>query len=130
MKRRLIGLLISILLVASLIGCTTGSYTATLATEKNTSTSMAMTYAKMNGHKTASLSIEDNEILEVDVDVVSKDGQLDLSIVNEQDESFYQGTDMPTSSFTVTLDKKGKYKITVNAKDHKGSYNITWKNVN
>ncbi len=130
MKRYLIGIFTCTLLALSLIGCTTGSYTATLAIEKNTSTSMAMTYEKLKGHKTASLSIEENEVVEVEVDVVSKDGKLDLSIVNEQNETFYQGTDMPTSSFVVTLDKKGKYKITIDAKDHKGSYNISWKYVN
>ena len=57
---------------------------------------------------------------------VKEDGKLDLFITDENGEHSYEGHNIPTSEFTVTLSKAGQYKIRVEAKDHKGSYKINW----
>lgn len=109
-----------------LIGCTTGSYTTSWSTEINTFSGISMNYKDFNGYKQTWITVKEDEPRNVKVDVVTEEGKLNLSITDRDGKSFYQGNDIPTSSFTVGLDKKGEYKIKVSAEKHKGSYKITW----
>lgn len=129
MKTRIMGLVLCMMMVFQLVGCTSGSYSVLLANEKNTSNSISMKYSKFNGYKQTTLTLKENETVDVSVDIVTSEGHLDLSIIDENEQSAYQGTDIPTSSFKVTLDKAGKYKIKVSADNHSGSYAISWKTV-
>jgi PBP1b-binding outer membrane lipoprotein LpoB len=118
-------LLITVLLFALLLaGCTSGNYSTVLSNENNTSTSLSMTYQKFDGIKTATFQTEDNAA--VSVEMVSEEGKLNLSIEDMNGKSYYQGKDIPTSSFVVNLDKAGKYKVTVEGEKHTGSYKIVW----
>lgn len=116
-------LLLPLLLLAA---CTSGSYSALMAVENNTFTSMQMRYEQFNGYKAKSLKLNEGETCEVTVDIVSDEGSLGLSITDQDGVSYYEGTDLPTSNFSVSLDKAGDYTIRVDAQKHSGSYDISW----
>ncbi len=116
-------LLLPLLLLAA---CTSGSYSALMAVENNTFTSMQMRYQQFNGYKAKELRLNEGETCEVTVDIVSDEGSLSLSITDQDGESYYQGTDLPTSNFSVSLDKAGDYTIRIDAQKHSGSYDISW----
>ena len=126
MKNKILILITCVLIFAVLSGCTTGSYLTVGSIQKNTSSSMSMSYYKFDGHKSTKIHVKEGEVIEVNVDIVTTKGKIDLSIVDEKEQSVYQGTDIPTSTFIVSLDKAGDYELTVNAENHKGSYKISW----
>lgn len=128
MKKK-IAILAVLLLTLLLSGCTTGSYNTLWSTEINTFSKMSMNYKKFNGYKQTWIIVKEDEQRNVKADIVTEEGKLYLSITDKDGKSFYQGNDLPTSSFTVVLDKKGEYKIKVSAENHKGSYKIIWDKV-
>ena len=123
-KQRFSVIILGVLILLSWGLCTSCSF----PTEKNITTpSMSMQYDScFNGHKSTTLSLKENESIDVEIDIVSKSGKISVSIVNEDNKSIYKGIDIPTSSFTVTLNEKGNYEITVSAENHKGSFYVFW----
>lgn len=115
-----------LMLVFLLTGCTPDSSFTVGSFENNTKTSTSMKYQRFNGQKTRKITVEKGKKLVVSMDIVTESGSLSMSIKNDKEESFYTGTDMQTSSFQVDLDKAGEYTITLKAKNHKGSYKVSW----
>jgi hypothetical protein len=111
-------------LIVLMTGCTSNSFFTTKLFEHNTSTSMFMSYEKFSGTKTKTMTID--EPSEVDVDITTESGSLDLTITDKDGNSYYAGSDIPTSNFSVKLDKAGEYEIKAEADNHKGSCEITW----
>lgn len=139
MRNRVRILFLIVLVIVSFSGCTYGNYNTTASFEISTFTSMSMSYMKFDGYKTTEIHVNKGEPVEVSIAVVSEEGKLGLTITgpekgkgdskdssNEKEETIYKKTEVPTSDFKVTLDKPGKYKITVTGKDHKGSYKVKW----
>lgn len=126
MKNRNVILLLLIFTIVTLSGCTYGSGSTFKSVEINTSTKMSMSYSRFNGYRTTPIHVKKGESVQINANIVSKEGKLNMSITDEKDKYIYQGKDIPTSSFTVTLDKEGDYKLTVNGEKHSGSYKITW----
>jgi hypothetical protein len=121
-------LAVVLVLLMGLTGCTKGSYIAVRSYENNTPVSMSMRYEKFSGKKSKTISLDTPS--EVFVAVITESGSLNLSITDAEGNSFYTGKDLPSSSFSVSLGKPGKYTIKVEAKDHKGSYDISWDTAN
>lgn len=88
---------------------------------------MSMSYEKFSGSKSKTISLD--EPSNVSVVVSTESGTLDLSITDKDGNSYYNGINIPSSAFSVSLDKSGKYDITVSADNHKGSYDISWDNM-
>lgn len=119
-------LLIIVSTIFLLSACTYGSFSTLKSVEKNTFSMMSMSYEKFNGYKATSIKVKKGNPMDVNVDIVSKKGKLDMSITDEKGHSIYEGKDIPTSSFTVKIHESGDYKIKVSGKKHYGSYKITW----
>lgn len=121
-------LLVLLVLITILGGCTRGSGTVTNASELHTSTKMSMLYDKFNGYKEAQIKVKEGESVVVTVNFVTESGSIDAYIAknNDTDNSSYEGHDISTSSFTVTLSEQRNYTIRVDAKDHTGSYSFSW----
>jgi hypothetical protein len=126
MRKKIRLLIIGIILTSLFTGCSSGSYISIGSVQKDTATSMSMSYSKFSGQRSTSLTVKKGEIIDVAINIVTKSGSINVAIDNESGESFYEGTDVPTSSFVVSLEKEGEYKLSVNAKSHKGSYEISW----
>ena len=126
-KQNLKVIVLGVLILLSLVSCTSCSLPTINPMGKNTTTSsMSMNYDSFNGDKSTTLSLKENESIDVEIDIVSKSGKISVSIVNEENKSIYEGKALPTSSFAVILNKKGKYEITVSAENHKGSFYVFW----
>ncbi len=136
---KLLFILFIVLSTTLINGCTYGSGTTSMSVEVNTGSKMSMSYKKFTGYKATKLSVEKDQTVEVEVDIVSEAGKLDLVIEKEnkgddegeqekkgKPEKVYEGTDIPTSNFKVILEEPGKYIVKVTGDKHKGSYKITW----
>jgi hypothetical protein len=121
-------ILLPLLLIVSLglVGCSKGMDIKIGAFENNTSTKMSCSYSKFDGVDEDKITVEEGETVIVSVAIETKDGSIDAYIINEKDEYEYEGHDVPTSSFTVTLSEAGTYTMKVDANNHKGSYSFTW----
>ncbi|EPR13205.1 hypothetical protein [Ruminiclostridium papyrosolvens] len=119
-------LLIIVSTIFLLSGCTYGSYSTLKSVENNTSSMMSMRYERFNGYNATPIKVKEGNPIDVSVDIVSNKGKLDMSITDEKGQSVYEGKDIPTSSFSVRLDKDGDYKLKVSGEKHSGSYKITW----
>ncbi len=125
MKKVLI-LIVLIFTVSLFPGCTTGSYTSVGSVQVNTLSSMSMSYHKFSGNRSTRIHVDEGKPVEVKVDIVTSAGKINLSIIDGEKKPVYEGTDIPTSDFTVKLDKAGDYTVTLTGKDHKGKYKISW----
>jgi hypothetical protein len=121
-KNTTLALILTLLFLAA--GCTSGSYVTVKSFENNTADSMSMRYEKFSGTKSKTISLD--EPATVCVNIVSDTGSLGLTITDKDGRSYYEGNELPSSSFSVSLDTPGKYKITIKADNHKGSYDISW----
>lgn len=125
MKKKII-ISITFILLLGLVGCSRNFTFRLLAFETNTSTKMSMTHYRLHGVKEKKLTVKEGEPLEIKVDIETKDGTLNAYIYNKDMEYSYEGKDIPTSSFTVTLTEPGEYTLKLEADKHSGSYSFTW----
>jgi len=121
-------LTIAMLLGIALLGCSRGSYSVINGQELNSSTRFSMIYDRFNGFKEKDVTVEVGEPMEISVSFTTISGKLDSSICRKDDSEVcdYQGNDVATSSFTVTLTDPGTYVIRVDADRHSGSYSFSW----
>lgn len=123
--KKLLGLLF-VIMAFSLTACTSSSGVAIKSVETNTATSMKMSYEKFTGIKTRTFTLDNSDTMEMNVDIKTDSGKINMSVKGKDGKSFYSGTELPTSNFQVMLDGAGKYEITIQCDDHKGGYKITW----
>ena len=122
MKKNITILIVIIIILIS--GCTTGSYSTFNSKEFNDGTSFSMEYSKFNGNKSRTVKTEKET--EFSVNISTESGQIDMTIEDKSGNVFYEGNNIPTSNFTVTVKELGEYIITILGHDHKGSYKVTW----
>jgi hypothetical protein len=129
-KRHLIVPLLLLLII--LCSCTKGSGIMKNATEINTPTKMSMMYDKFTGFKETTIRVDKENPITISVNITTVSGKIDAYIAKENDKSdtSYEGNDIPTSSFTVTLSEAGDYTIRVDADDHSGGYSFSWQENN
>jgi major membrane immunogen (membrane-anchored lipoprotein) len=115
-------------LISMLGGCTCSSGFIKNGVENNTPTKMSMLYEEFTGYKQTHINVEAGKPVEVVVSIVTEKGSIDAYIARDNDiaNSSYEGNDIPTSSFTVTLAEAGRYTIRVDAEKHTGSYSFSW----
>ena len=118
--------LILIVILLGLTGCSRNFTFELGSIESNTDTKMKMTYKRFDGVKDRTLTVKEGEPVEINVAIKTKDGTLNASIYNEDFDYSYEGKDIPTSTFSVTLDEPGNYTIKVEGDMHEGSYSFTW----
>ena len=82
-----------------------------------------MTYTAFNTTDGQTLSLEAGETLQIQV--VSDAGCLSMTIQKEGDDPIYQGTNLPTQTFTVAAEEAGDYTVTLTGETAKGSVDIT-----
>lgn len=91
----------------------------------NTTHEMSGSYYKFSGEKNKEITVEEGETLDILVDIETKEGAIDVYITDDNKVYSYEGHDLETTSFTVTLEP-GEYTLKVEAKDHQGSFSFTW----
>lgn len=123
--KKLLLLSVLIVMVFGMGGCSRSCSFELASIEHNTSGRMDASYALLSGTKEKDFNVGD-ETITINVDIVTKKGSINVYIINEDGEYSYEGHDLPTSDFTVTLQDSGKYTIKVEADKHKGSYSFEW----
>ena len=108
-------------------GCTKGSGMIKNGNELNTSTKMSMIYDEFTGYKESQIKVIEGQPVEVNVSITNLSTiRCFIAKDNNKNNSSYEGHDIPTSSFTVTLKEEGIYTIRVDTKNHSGSYSFSW----
>ena len=126
--KKIISIILIIISLAVLSACTFGSGIIVNGSEINTPTKMSATYEKFTGFKQTQIKVQDGEEVVVKVNIITDDGKIDAYIAkdNNKTDSSYEGNNIKTSSFTVTLSSPGTYTLRVDAKDHSGGYSFSW----
>lgn len=114
---------VSIALIIILSGC--GEFSI-MSSEINESNAMKKQYLNSNENESRSIYVAEGETCVVTYDVVSNSGTINLSIEKGGDNSYYNGEDVPTSQFDVTLDEPGEYTLNIHTDNHSGSFDISW----
>jgi major membrane immunogen (membrane-anchored lipoprotein) len=122
--KKLFTVLLILAMAIGLSGCS--KYISIGSVENNSEHKMSASYMLYSGTKETELTVDDGETVTVTVKVNTKKGSLDAYIYNEDDEYSYEGHDIQTSDFTVTLSEPGDYTIKVDASRHKGSFSFSW----
>lgn len=119
--KKLFCTLLSTLLAVSLNAC---SYHAVFVGNSIfTKDRFFMKYSVFTGTEVHDYRFEEDDVLSVDL--VSESGSFNLTIENrDTGEQIYAGTELPTSSFTITVPEDGSYRITADAQKAKGSIEI------
>ena len=119
-------LLVVFILLAT--GCSRGSFTLLIGDEEHSPSHYAMHYERFSGYKEIELEVKENEPRVVDVDVVTTKGTLSAWIANRDnlEKPSYEGRNIPTSTFTVTLSEPGTYTLHVEGDNHTGSFSFSW----
>lgn len=84
-------------------------------------------YSYLNGYKQRRVSLNEGTHT-FTIEVTTKSGALDLSIVGQDGTEYYRGSEILTTSFEVQVHLSSKDKLTlrVDANNHSGSYKIRW----
>lgn len=122
--------LVLILIIPVLVagGCAIGSGITIGSVEHNTPTKMSMSYDRFDGYRKTTIKVEENRPVTVVVEIRSEKGSLDayIALDNDKANSAYEGHNIPTSAFTVTLSEPGNYTLRVDANDHTENYSFEW----
>ena len=123
-----LGILVLFVVTILTSSCITGSGSTVKSSELNTTTKMSMTYENFTGYRQTKVKVKENTPIVIRVDFVTESGELDAYIArdNNLELSSYEGNNVPTSSFTVTLSEAGIYTIRIDAKNHTGSFSFSW----
>ncbi len=124
--RLLLAFLSAAIILSALTGCTKSSGFTLGSYGSHSSKRAYLTYEEFSGVKEYRLKTDsDSQNIKVCIETVS--GSLNVSIETkdgEESERVYSGTDVASSSFTVTVPKAGTYIVRLEAKHHKGSYSF------
>ena len=118
-------MLLILVILFGFSGCSKGSTFSLFSFENNTSHKMSASYYFRSGTKEKVITVKD-EAITINADIVTEEGSLDVFIYDENDQYIYEGYDLQSTSFSITLSNPGKYTIKVVADKHKGSYKFEW----
>ncbi len=121
-----IGVVIICVVIAFFIGDSGGNAKTVMSIGTNTKSSMKMIYKSFSGEKYRILNLNSGEKLDVNIDVTTKSGDLNVSILDNDNNEIYSVKN-PSEVITKSIDIKedGKYTIKVEG-NHSGSYKINW----
>lgn len=115
-KRRFLPALLAALLL--LTGCA--------GTQKTMRTVTKNGVTVYDGIETRQFSVPEGETQQLHIAVSRLGGRISITVVREQTgEAVYRGTDIPTSDFTVALEKPGTYRADISAENFQGSYDVS-----
>ncbi len=123
LMKKILLISMSLLVLFMLSGC---SSVAVGFVGSDSSGKMSGSYFKLNGTRQTKLTVDEGETVDISVNIVTKKGTIDVFIYKDEDDYAYEGHDIGTKDFHVTLTEPGKYTIKVVTEKHRGSYKFTW----
>lgn len=82
------------------------------------SDSFYMDYSVFNRQEDAFINLSDKDKLQVEI--AQTEGNIDVTIGMDGEEPIYQGNALTEISFTLNINKKGRYRISVTGNNAKG----------
>lgn len=128
--KRIGKIFITVLLLAVLgsvfVGCvsTGGSYVTRNSVSRTTGSEISMRYEYFNGYKFFKKNFDANAVINFTVE--SESGELSVVIADEEGNTVFTQEKIEAGSYSVTVPAASKYKITMTAKEHKGSFKFTF----
>lgn len=124
MKKVLLLQLLLIILVIGVSGCSKSSST----TKDTDSKKLSNSYDNFTGEDETEITVEKGQTVSVLIEITTEAGAVDVYIAkdNDIDNCNYKGIEIPTTSIPISLTEPGTYTVKVTAKEHKGSYSISW----
>ncbi len=122
MVKKIIALFFASLVPVFTFGCATSVGVTEKTYRKNGVTGVSVSYKKLNERKSYTIVVGEGERTAVEIEIVSKSGNLSLTIGRIGYAADYSGHDLETGSFTVYLNEAGTYDMIFLAKDHEGSF--------
>ena len=118
--------LTALLLAICAFGCirSNGSYKVMVCISNQTSDSFYMEYESFDGNKMYIFTVSEGTTL--DARFVTKEGKLTCRITDKSGTEYYKSDDVQTGETTVTLDKKGEYRVILHGDDHSGGFWFSW----
>ena len=125
MKKIALVFLVALLALCA-FGCirTTGHYRTTMCISNQTNSAFSMEYESLDGDRTYTFDVEKDTVL--NVKIVTEKGTLSCVVTDKGGKEYYRNDDAQTEEFTVELGEKGRYSVAMTAKDHKGSFSVSW----
>lgn len=120
MKRKISFLTLILIFTISLPACTSTRFSGSRTGNEN---ELIMDYTIFNTTDSQELQLEKDDI--VKIEVISKSGNVDISLRKADESPIYEETNIPTSTFQITIDESGTYTVSVAGKKAKGSVKIT-----
>lgn len=115
-------IMIILTVLCLLCGCRQVQFDGSRISNEN---KFVMEYEVLNREYYHVFELNANDVIEVNI--VDEAGELSIVIQNEKEEIIYQGNDLPTSHFQVTVHQNGSYKIIVSGHKAKGSVSFVIK---
>lgn len=124
-------LLAALLLIVAVLGSTfflafstakNASSASFLSVNLKTNTSWRVSHRLLTGTRDAVLNLGDEECT-LQIDVVTEEGTLDLTVEDGEGAILFFQHDIPTGSFTISA--RGKVYVIVTADRHRGSFSVS-----
>ena len=116
MGRSLAAVLLLLAAVVCLVSCRTAKFNGSRTSNDS---QFKMSYSIFNDTDSARLQLEDGD--EVQVDIVSKSGKVDVKVLGDDGEAVYEQEDAPTGSFSLAITESGTYQFIVTGEKAEGS---------
>ncbi len=130
MKNRLLIITVISILAISLFGCnSSGTYVVKkMSKEDSGNNYMEMSYEYFDGYKYKKVNANKGNILELSLNVTTKEGKLNILVLNDKEEEIYSNYDLNGNiNEKINIYEDGKYMIKIEGDKHEGSYDINWK---
>ena len=121
----ILSLISSTVLWSSSGGTTYSSGSASMLVGNSGQTHWDARYSKLNGFRQRKVSLYEGLHI-FTVEMLTNSGEISLSIKGKSGTDYYSGSAIPTSTFSIVVDGNDKVTIRVDAKNHSGSYKISW----
>lgn len=106
-----------------MLGCS--NYIEIMSKGNSTNNSWTSEYKMFSGSKSKRVNLYKDQVIKFDV--VSENGDLEVTIEDESGDTCFSKKITETSIFEFTPEISGKYKIKLDAKNHKGSFDVSWR---
>ena len=124
--KKILSLFLLFVMLFSLVSCTSseGSYIVRMCVSTQNDTSFSMNYDYFDGYK--KYTIEAKAGSDLRFIIKTNSGQISLKIEDYDHDIIFEKENMNPTSGYFTLEKGGKYMITITAVEHSGSLEFAW----
>lgn len=111
--------ILTLILAVSFPACSSANFNGSRIGNES---QLIMDYKILDSTDSQELELTAGDI--VNFEIVSQSGSIDIRLQKGEKEPIYEGIDIPTSAFHVTIGESGKYTVSVTGKKSKGSVSV------